>query len=77
MHSPLGCITYSTVIGAGEALVAVALITEQGYSVAPVARSNEREYLMVYYNARRLYSTLGYKRPMEYEYHLNRVSGFC
>jgi len=34
-----------------------------------------REYVAVYYNSRRLHSTLGYTTPMEYEKGLNKVSG--
>ena len=34
-----------------------------------------REYVAVYYNSRRLHSTLGYSTPMDYEKTLNKVSG--
>jgi len=34
-----------------------------------------REYVAVYYNSKRLHSTLGYTTPMEYEKRLNKVSG--
>jgi len=34
-----------------------------------------REYVAVYYNSKRLHSTLGYTTPMDYEKALNKVSG--
>jgi len=34
-----------------------------------------REYVALYYNSKRLHSTLGYKTPMNYEKNLNKVSG--
>ena len=34
-----------------------------------------REYVAVYYNSKRLHSTLGYTTPMNYEKDLNKVSG--
>lgn len=34
-----------------------------------------REYVAVYYNSKRLHSTLGYKTPMNYEKILNKVYG--
>ena len=34
-----------------------------------------REYVAVYYNSKRLHSTLGYMTPMNYEKILNKVSG--
>lgn len=34
-----------------------------------------REYVAVYYNSKRLHSTLGYRTPMAYEKALNSVSG--
>ena len=34
-----------------------------------------REYVAVYYNSKRLHSTLGYKTPMNYEKDLSKVSG--
>ena len=36
-----------------------------------------REYVAVYYNAKRLHSTLGYATPLEYEKRLNKVSGIA
>ena len=36
-----------------------------------------REYVAVYYNTKRLHSTLGYCTPMKYEMKLNNVSGNC
>jgi transposase InsO family protein len=34
-----------------------------------------REYVAVYYNSKRLHSTLGYITPMNYDQDLNKVSG--
>jgi putative transposase len=39
------------------------------------AIADVREYVAVYYNSKRLHSTLGYKTPMNYENDLNKVSG--
>ena len=39
------------------------------------AMADVREYVAVYYNSKRLHSTLGYKTPMNYEKILNKVSG--
>ena len=39
------------------------------------AIADVREYVAVYYNSRRLHSTLGYTTPMDYEKDLNKVSG--
>ena len=39
------------------------------------AIADVREYVAVYYNSKRLHSTLGYKTPMDYEKTLNKVSG--
>ena len=36
-----------------------------------------REYIAVYYNSKRLHSTLGYMTPMNYEKRFNKVSGIC
>jgi putative transposase len=36
-----------------------------------------REYVAVYYNSKRLHSTLGYKTPMNYEKDLNKEPGIC
>jgi len=35
------------------------------------------EYVAVYYNSKRLRSTLGYMTPMDYEKNLNKVSRIC
>ena len=34
-----------------------------------------REYVAVYYNSKRLHSTLDYKTPLNYEKDLNKASG--
>ena len=47
------------------------------YRTRQEAMADVREYVSVYYNARRLHSTLGYKTPMDYENTLNNVSGMC
>ena len=39
------------------------------------AMADVREHVAVYYNSRRLHSTLGYTTPMDYEKDLNKVSG--
>ena len=41
------------------------------------AMADVREYVAVYYNSRRLHSTLGHKTPLDYEKTLNTVSGIC
>ena len=45
------------------------------YKTRQAAIADVREYVAVYYNSRRLHSTLGYKTPMDYEKMLNKVSG--
>lgn len=45
------------------------------YRTREEAIADVREYVAVYYNSRRLHSTLGYATPMEYEKTLNKVSG--
>jgi len=45
------------------------------YRTRQEAIADVREYVAVYYNAKRLHSTLGYKTPMDYEKILNKVSG--
>lgn len=45
------------------------------YKTRQTAIADVREYVAVYYNSRRLHSTLGYKTPMDYEKTLNKVSG--
>ncbi len=48
---------------------------DQLYKTRQVAIADVREYVAVYYNSKRLHSTLGYKTPMNYENDLNKVSG--
>ncbi len=45
------------------------------YRTRQEAIADVREYVAVYYNSRRLHSTLGYTTPMDYENTLNKVSG--
>jgi putative transposase len=45
------------------------------YRTREEAIADVREYVAVYYNSKRLHSTLGYTTPMEYEKNLNKVSG--
>jgi transposase InsO family protein len=45
------------------------------YRTREEAIADVREYVAVYYNSKRLHSTLGYTTPMEYEETLNKVSG--
>jgi transposase InsO family protein len=45
------------------------------YRTRAEAIADVREYVAVYYNSRRLHSTLGYTTPMDYEKVLNKVSG--
>ena len=45
------------------------------YRTRQEAMADVREYVAVYYNSKRLHSTLGYKTPMNYEKMLNKVSG--
>jgi len=45
------------------------------YRTRKEAIADVREYVAVYYNSRRLHSTLDYKTPMDYEKILNEVSG--
>jgi len=47
------------------------------YRTRQEAIADVREYVAVYYNSKRLHSTLGYKTPMDYEKNLNKVSGIC
>jgi transposase InsO family protein len=44
------------------------------YRTRSAAIADVREYVAVYYNAKRLHSTLGYKTPMDFEKALNKVS---
>lgn len=45
------------------------------YRTRQEAIADVREYVAVYYNSRRLHSTLGYTTPMDYEKTLNKMSG--
>lgn len=45
------------------------------YRTRQQAIADIREYVAVYYNARRLHSTLGYATPLDYEKRLSKVSG--
>ena len=47
------------------------------YRTRQQAIADVREYVAVYYNSKRLHSTLGYTTPMNYEKRLNKVSGIC
>ena len=49
--------------------------TDQLYRTRQEAIADVREYVMVYYNAKRLHTTLGCKTPSDFEKHLNKVSG--
>lgn len=50
-------------------------ISDRRYRTRQAVISDVREYVGVYYNARRLHSTLGYCTPVDYEIKLNHVSG--
>ncbi len=52
-------------------------VGDQLYQTRAQAISDLREYLMVYYNTKRLHSTLNYQTPMQFENNLEKVSGFC
>lgn len=45
------------------------------YRTREEAVADVRKYVAVYYNSKRLHSTLGYITRMEYEKNLNKVSG--
>ena len=45
------------------------------YKTRQAAIADVREYVAVYYNSKRLHSTLGNKTPMDYEKTLNKMSG--
>ena len=49
----------------------------RSYRTRQDAIADVREYVAVYYNSKRLHSTLGYTTPMNYEKRLNKVSGIC
>jgi transposase InsO family protein len=51
--------------------------SDQLYRTRKEAIVDVRQYVMVYYNAQRLHSTLGYKTPLDFEMKLNKVSGIC
>ncbi len=50
---------------------------DQLYRTRQAAITDVREYVAVYYNSKRLHSTLGYKTPLDYEKDLSKVSGIC
>ena len=50
---------------------------DRWYRTRQDAIADVREYVAVYYNSKRLHSTLGYTTPMNYEKGLNKVSGIC
>ena len=50
---------------------------DRWYRTRQEAIADVREYVAVYYNSKRLHSTLGYTTPMNYEKRLNNVSGIC
>jgi putative transposase len=50
---------------------------DRWYRTRQEAIADVREYVAVYYNSKRLHSTLGYTTPMNYEKRFNKVSGIC
>lgn len=52
-------------------------IGDRLYRSREEAIADVREYVAVYYNSKRLHSTLGYTTPMEYERNPNKVSGIA
>jgi putative transposase len=50
---------------------------DRWYRTRQEAIADVREYVAVYYNSKRLHSTLGYTTPMNYEKLLNKVSEIC
>jgi len=48
---------------------------DQLYRTRRAAIADVREYVAVYYNSKRLHSTLDYQTPMDYEKTLSKVSG--
>ena len=50
-------------------------IADRQYQTRQQAISDVREYVAMYYNSKRLHSTLGYTTPMAYEKNLSKVSG--
>lgn len=51
-------------------------IGDQSYKTREEAHHDLREYLMVYYNTKRLHSTLDYQTPFQFENNIKKVSGF-
>ena len=52
-------------------------IGDRLYRTREDATADVREYVAVYYNSKRLHSTLGFTTPMNYEKNLNKVSGIA
>lgn len=52
-------------------------IGDRLYPTPEEALADVREYVAVYYNLKRLHSTLGCTTPMVYEKNLNKVSGIA
>lgn len=50
-------------------------IVDRIYRTRQEAIADVREYVAIYYNAKRLHSTLGYRTPVDYENSLTFVSG--
>jgi putative transposase len=50
---------------------------DRDYRTRREAVSDVREYVAIYYNSKRLHSTLGYRTPIDHEQKLNKVSGNC
>jgi len=50
---------------------------DRWYRTRQEAIADVREYVAMYYNSKRLHSTLGYMTPLNYEKPLNKVSGIC
>jgi transposase InsO family protein len=50
---------------------------DQLYRTRQAAIADVREYVAVYYNSKRLHSTIAYRTPLDYEKDLNQVSGIC
>ena len=48
---------------------------DRWYQTRLEAIADVREYVVVYYNSKRLHSTLAYMTPINYEKRLNKVSG--
>ena len=52
-------------------------VGDQQYQTRSEAMIDVRAYVTVYYNAKRLHSTLGYQTPIDFENKLINVSGNC